>query len=187
MRGLLGVVAAALMLAASGALAAPQVKPADCATINAWAASVNATDTYPVAPRFSFPKAFQDTNLAPVFGVPVLSWTQEDVQAASAALVKCYQEAGARHDNAAVTALANANRVLGSIAAPNNFMARAKTDTATVKQQIDALPDSADLSNALAILIHANPATPDPNAYRAIPHPIVDTVWHLAQVVVNLA
>ena len=187
MRGLLFVAAAALALPSGIAFAAPQVKPADCGTINAWAATVNATDTYPVAPHFNFPKAFQDATLAPVFGVPVLDWTQEDVQAASGALVKCYQEAGAKHDTAAVTALANANRVLGSIGQPNAFMARAKNDAATAKTQIDALPDSADLSNALAILIHANPGAPDPNAYRAVPHPVIDPVWRLAQVVVNLA
>src|SRR5579863_554942 len=187
MRGLLVAAAALLALSANDAIAAPQVRPADCPTINAWAARVNPSDTYPVAPHFAFPKAFQDANLAPVFGVPVLDWTQEDLQAASGALVKCYQDAGARHDNAAVTALANANRVLGSLAQPNAFMARARNDSNVAKQQIDALPDSSDLSNALAILLHANPGAPDPNAYRAIPHPVIDSVWRLAQAVTNLA
>jgi hypothetical protein len=187
MRVVLTAIAGALLLSATGVIAAPQIRPADCPTINAWAAKVNPNDTYPVAPHFAFPKAFQDANLAPVFGVPVLDWTPEDIQAASGALVKCYQDAGARRDNAAVTALANANRVLGTLAQPNAFMARARNDSNAAKQQVDALPDSSDLSNALAILLHANPGTPDPNAYRAIPHPVVDSVWRLAQAVANLA
>ena len=104
------LLAAALLLPAAAASAAPQVTLLACDAINAWSARVNMTDTYNVAPKLTLPKAFQDANLVPVFGIPVLSWAQEDVQVVSAALVKCYQDAGERHDAPAAAALATANR-----------------------------------------------------------------------------
>lgn len=181
-------IAAALLLPIGSANAAVQVKLPACDAINAWSARVNATDTYNVAPKLALPKAFQDSDLVPVFGVPVLAWAQEDVQAVSAGLVKCYQEAGARKDTAAVTALANANRaLLGLVPATNAALKKAKTDTDAAKQQIDALPDSAELGSAIEILRHANPAAPDPNAYRGIPQPITAAIWRVAVAAVYLA
>jgi hypothetical protein len=181
------VIAAALLLPIGSADAAVQVKLPACDAINAWAAGVVATDTYNVAPRLALPKAFQDTNIVPVFGVPVLSWAPEDVQAVSAGLVKCYQEAGARKDTAAVTALANANRAVGVVNPTNAALKKAQTDAIAAKQQIDALPDSPELGSAIEILQHANPAAPDGNAYRGISQPITAAIWRLANVALTLA
>ncbi len=179
MRRILAI-GAALLTSSGVAAAAVQVKPPACDAINAWAAGVVATDTYNVAPKLTLPKAFQDTQLVPVFGVPVLAWAPEDQQAVSAALVKCYQEAGVRKDAAAVAALANANRYVGTVSPTNAALKKAQTDTAAAKQTIDALPDSADLANAIDILEHANPAAPDPNAYRGIAQPVTAAVWRVA-------
>src|SRR5579862_2619960 len=181
------IVAAALLLPIAGAHAAPQVKPPACDAINAWAFGVIPTDTYNIAPRLTLPKAFQDQTLVPVFGVPVVAWAPEDVQAVAAALVKCYQEAGAAKNVAAATALANANRAVGAVPGTNAALKKAKADADAAKQQIDALPDSADLSNAIEVLLHANPAAPDGNAYRGIPQPITAVFWRLANVALTLA
>src|SRR5260221_12463019 len=97
MRGLLLAAAAALALPAGGALAAPQIKQPECSPLEAWGTQANA-ENYSVAPRLDLPKALEDAQVVPLFGVGVLVWTQEDLQAANQLLVKCYGEAGKRHD-----------------------------------------------------------------------------------------
>jgi hypothetical protein len=184
------VLAGALLLPAVSASAAVQVKLPGCDAIDAWSAHVLGTpaDMYNLAPRLQLPKAFQDSELVPVFGVPVTSWTQEDVQAVSAGLVACYQDAGKRRDTAAAGALVNANRaLLGLVPRTNAALQKAKSDAEAAKQQIDTLPDSPDVGRAIDILVHANPAQPDQNAYRPIPRPAVDSFWRLAVAGVNLA
>jgi hypothetical protein len=180
-------IALVLLSAVDTARAAVQVKLPGCDAINAWAFGVIATDTYNIAPRLTLPKAFQDQTLLPVFGVPVVAWAPEDVQAVAAALVKCYQEAGAAKNTAAVTALANANRAVGAVPGTNAALKKAKADADATKQQIDAMPDSSDLGNAIEVLLHANPAAPDGNAYRGIAQPITAVFWRLANVALTLA
>src|ERR1700722_2228011 len=182
------VIAGALLFSMGTASAAVQVKLPSCDAINAWSARVNMTDTYNVAPKLTLPKAFQDADLVPVFGAPVLAWSQEDVQAVSAGVVACYQDAGKRRDAATAGVLANANRaLLGFIPRTNAALQKAKSDADAAKQQIDALPDSADLARAIDVLVHANPAAPDQNAYRPFQRPVVDPIWRLAAAVLNLA
>ena len=186
----LAVLAGLLLLPAVSAFAAVQVKLPGCDAIDAWSAHVQVTpaDMYNLAPRLQLPKAFQDSELVPVFGVPVTSWTQEDVQAVSAGLVACFQDAQKRKDAAAAGALTNANRALvGFVPRTNAALQKAKSDAEAAKQQIDALPDSPDIGRAIDILVHANPAQPDQNAYRPIPRPAVDAFWRLAVAGVNLA
>jgi hypothetical protein len=179
---------AVLLIPIGTATAAVQVKLPDCGAIDLWSARVNVTDTYNVAPKLPLPKAFQDAELVPVFGISVLAWNQEDVQAVSRSLVTCYQEANKNHDATTAGALANANRaLLGLVPRTNAALQKAKSDAAAAKQQIDALPDSAELGSAIEILLHANPAAPDINAYRAIPRPVGEPIWRLALAVLNLA
>jgi len=181
------LLAGALSLAAGAALAAPMVHAPSCDIVDAWAAKVNPNDNYNIAPRLQLPKAFSDAELVPVFGVAVTNWTQEDVQAASQGLVACFQDAQKRRDAAAAGALANANRaLLGLVPRTNAALQKAKNDADAAKQQIDGLPDSPDLARAIDILLHANPAQPDQNAYRPIPRPAVDSFWRLAIAVMNL-
>jgi hypothetical protein len=180
MRGLLMVAAAALALPAGGALAAAQIKQPDCAALEAWGAHVNA-ETYSVAPRLDLPKALDDTQVVPLFGVGVLAWTPEDLQAANQLLTKCYGAAGARRDAAAAGALANANRALqGLVPRTNAVLLKAKTDDDALKQQIGALPDSPELDRGLAALVKANPAQPDVTPFRTLPHEVGDPLWRLA-------
>src|SRR5258708_5888808 len=180
MRGLLLAAAAALALPAAGALAAPQIKQPECSPLEAWGTRVNA-ENYSVAPRLDLPKALEDAQVVPLFGVGVLVWTQEDLQAANQLLVKCYGEAGKRHDPAAAGALANANRALqGLVPRVNAALQKAKLDAEPLKQQIGALPDSPELDRGLAALLKANPAQPDVTPYRTLPREISDPLWRLA-------
>src|ERR1700731_3391819 len=168
MRSVLALVIVWLLLAGA-ALAAPQVKVPGCDLVNPWAARVNA-ESFNVAPRLALPKAFQDADLVPVFGAPVTTWSDEDVKAVSQGLVTCYQDAGKRRDQAAIGALANANRaLLGLVPRVNAALQKARVDAATVKQQIDALADSAELGRALEALVKGNPTAPDANQFRTLP------------------
>jgi hypothetical protein len=168
------------------AVAAPQIKQPDCHALEAWGAKVN-NETYNVAPRLTLPKAFDDAEMVPLWGVGVLSWTPEDLQAANQLLTKCYGEAGKRRDGAAAGALANGNRALqGLVPRTNAVLQKAKVDAEPVKKQIDALPNSAELDRALGVLVQANPAAPDGNAYQGLPREVVEPVFHLAQIVLNL-
>jgi hypothetical protein len=187
MRGLL-VLAAVLALPLGTAIAAPQVKVPGCDVIDAWAAKVIPNDNYNLAPRIALPKAFQDSDLVPVYGISVRSWSQEDVQAASQSLVNCYQDAGKRRDQAAAGALANANRALiGLVPRTNAALQQAKTAADTLKRQIDALPDSNELARGIDSLVKGNPAAPDINAFRGLPREVGDPIWRLAQTVLTLA
>jgi hypothetical protein len=169
------------------AAAAPQIKPPACDVITVWAARVN-TDSFNVAPRLALPKAFQDADLVPVFGVPALAWSQDDIQAASQALVACYQEAGKQRDQASAGALANANRaLLGLLPRTNAALQKAKIDSDTVKKELDALPASAELGRGIDVLLKENPAQPDLNAVRSLPREVADPVWRLSQSVMNLS
>ena len=179
MRGLLLAAAAALALPAGGAMAAPQIKQPDCSALEAWGAHVNA-ETYNVAPRVQLPKALEDAEVVPLFGVGVLAWTQEDLQAANQLLTKCYGEAGKRRDAAAAGALANANRALqGFVPRANAILQKAKADAEPLKQQIGALPEFPELDRGLAALLKANPAQPDVTPFRALPHEVADPLWRL--------
>ncbi|MBI3710512.1 MAG: hypothetical protein HY246_22945 [Proteobacteria bacterium] len=182
------LVAAILILQAGTALAAPQIKLPECDVVNAWAGQVNPADTYSIAPQLNMPRAFDDSRLVPVFGVPALSWTVEDVQAASQAMVKCYQEAGKRRDAIVANALAAANRTLGgTLPRFNAALQKSKADADAAKKEIDALPNSAELDRALEALLKSNPAAPDGNAYRGLPRELVEPVWRLARAVPMLA
>jgi hypothetical protein len=179
---------AAILAFPSGiAAAAPQIKVPACDIITIWAAKVN-TDSYNVAPRISLPKAFQDADLVPVFGVPALAWSQDDIQAASQALVACYQDAGKRRDQASAAALANANRaLLGLLPRTNAALQKAKTDADTITKELDAMPASAELDRGMDILLKENPGQPDLSAVRSLPREVSDPVWKLSQVVMNLS
>ncbi len=169
------------------ASAAPQIKVPACDVITAWAAQVN-NDSYNVAPRITLPKAFQDADLVPVFGVPALAWSQDDIQAASQALVACYQDAGKRRDQASAGALANANRaLLGLLPRTNAALQKAKTDSDAIGKELDAMPASADLGRGIDILTKGNPGQPDLGAVRSLPREIADPIWRLAQAVMNLS
>ena len=118
----------------------------------------------------------------------MLSWSADDVQAASQSLVKCYQDAGKARDQTAAAALANANRALtGLVPRTNAALLQAKAGAEGLKKQIDALPDSAELGRAIDALVKANPAAPDINAYRGLPREIGDPIWRLANTVLTLA
>jgi len=164
-------------------LQAAQIKPPTCDVLTIWAARVN-TENFNVAPRLALPKAFQDADLVPVFGVTATAWSQEDVQAVSQALVVCYQEAGKQHDQASIAALANANRALaGLLPRTNAALQKAKTDADTISKQLDALPASADLGRGIDAVLKGNPAAPDLNALRGLPREVAEPVWKLAQTV----
>jgi hypothetical protein len=79
------------MLTQGGAaVAAPQIKTPACDILKSWSATVDPADSYTVAPALPLPKALADEALLPVFGVTALSWTGEDIKAASVALTACY-------------------------------------------------------------------------------------------------
>ncbi|HEX3995907.1 MAG TPA: hypothetical protein VHX39_32460, partial [Acetobacteraceae bacterium] len=128
--------AAILAFAPGVATAAPQIKVPACDTITVWAAKVN-TNSYNVAPRITLPKAFQDAEVVPIFGLPVMAWSQDDIQAASQAMVACYQDAGKRHNQASAGALANANRaLLGLLPRTNAALQKAGNDSDTVRKEL---------------------------------------------------
>lgn len=178
---------AILAFSSGQALAAPQIRVPACDVITLWAARVT-NDSYNVAPRMALPKAFQDADLVPVFGVSALAWKQDDIQAASQALVTCYQDAAKRRDQAAAGALANANRaLLGLLPRVNAALQKARTDADTIGKELDAMPASAELGRGIDILLKENPGQPDLNAVRGLPRNIADPIWRLAQVVMNLS
>jgi hypothetical protein len=179
--------AAVLAFPSGIAAAAPQIKVPACDVATVWAARVN-TDSYNVAPRITLPKAFQDADLVPVFGVPALTWGPDDIQAASQALVACYQDAGKRRDQASAGALANANRaLLGLLPRTNAALQKARTDADTIRKELDAMPASAELGRGVDVLLKENPGQPDLNAVRSLPREVADPIWRLAQVVMNLS
>src|SRR5262245_61168121 len=104
----LTVSAVAIMVAVPHARAAQITVPA-CEPLTAWSATVNPNDTYAVAPALPLPKALADDSVVPVFGIPSLGWTADDVKAASQAMVACYKEAKKRGDKPAMDALGIAN------------------------------------------------------------------------------
>jgi hypothetical protein len=178
---------ATLALAAGGASAAVQIKQPDCGALEAWGGRFTA-ENYNVAPRLQLPKGLEDAQVVPLFGVGVLAWTQEDLQAANQLLVKCWGEAGKRRDQNAANALVKANQTLqGFVPRTNAALQKAKSDAEPVKKQIDALPNSAELDRGLGVLLAANPAAPEGNAYQGLPREIVDPLWRLAQIVTSLA
>jgi hypothetical protein len=180
------VVLAGAVLLPAAAIAAPQVKIPDCAALTLWAANAAPGQNFNPAPRLVLSKAFQDDVLVPVFGVPVLSWTQEDAQGVSQALVKCFQAAGQAHDQTSAGALANANRALGAVVPTNAAAQRARGDADAAKGQLDALPASPDLGRVLTAIVKGNPATPDMGVLRGLPREITDPSTRLMQAVLQL-
>jgi hypothetical protein len=173
--------AAALVAVVGSAAEAAQLQIPDCSALAAWGARTTSPEQFNIAPRFPMPKAFQDADFVPVFGAPVIAWTMPDVQAAGQALQKCFQEAGARRDQAAANALANANRAIqGLVPRLIATLQKARADADTAKKQLDALPDSPELGRALEALVKGNPAAPDGNQYRTLPREIGDPAWRLA-------
>ncbi len=185
MRGFLGL-AVLLVLPAAAASAAPQVKIPGCPTLVTWSANAAPGQSFNLAPRLALSKAFADDILVPVFGVPVLSWTQEDEQTVSQALVKCYQAAGQARDPAAAGALANANRALGAVVPTNAAAQKARGDADAARNQLDGLPDSPELGRVLAAIVKGNPAAPDMGVLRGLPREITDPSARLMQAVLQL-
>ncbi len=99
----------AMLLAGQHAMAAPQITVPDCRTLIDWAAMVDPADTFPIAPALPVPRALADESLLPIFGVSAISWTGEDIKAASGALVLCHREAKTAGDKPAMDALGVAN------------------------------------------------------------------------------
>ena len=179
MRRFLLTAITALALPAA-AQAAPQIKQPGCDAMAAWGSHVNA-ENYNVAPRLQLPKALEDAQVVPLFGVSVLDWTQEDLQAANQLLTKCWNEARAHRDGAAVTALANANRALqGLVPRVDAALHKAKADAEPLEQKIAGLPDSADLDRGLAALLKIDPVRPDAAPFQTLPREIADPLWRLA-------
>ena len=175
----LALVAVIFLSALGSSLAAPQISQPECAPLEVWAGQVNA-ETYDVAPRLQLPKALDDAHVVPLFGAGVLSWTQEDLQAANQLLTKCWTEAGKRRDAAAAGALANANRALqGLVPRVNGALQKARTDADAVGRQIAGRPDSPELDRGLEALLKANPAQPDVGPFRGLPREIADPLWRL--------
>ena len=161
-------------------LAAPPIKQPSCTAIEAWAVHVNAQN-YNVAPRILLPKALEDAQIVPLFGVRVLAWTHEVLQAANQLLTKCWNDARGRRDGSAVNAFVHGNRGLqGWIPRVNAILQKAKADAAPLERKIAALPDSADLDRGIAALLTTDPARPDPTPFRTLLREIADPLWRLA-------
>jgi len=179
MRGI-SVAVGIILVQTGAALAAPQIQQPACGALEAWGAHVNA-EAYNVAPRVALPKAFEDAQVVPLFGIGVLAWTSEDLQAANQLLTKCFAEAGKRRDGAAQGALANANRALqGLVPRTNATLQKAKADADALKQQIAGMPDSPELDRGLTALLKVNAAQPDVTPFRTLPREIGDPLWRLA-------
>jgi hypothetical protein len=164
------------------AVAAPQIKAPACDALKTWSAMVDPADTYTVAPALPLPKALADDALLPVFGVTALSWTGEDVKAASGALTACYKEAKKAGDKPSMDALGVANaaivKTLGkSLAA----VVKAQQAVDTQRPVIAALPDTAELDRGLAALIDADPAKPNLQAAAGLPREITGPLAYIAK------
>jgi hypothetical protein len=179
-------VLAAMLSLPAVANAAPQVKIPDCPTLVQWGGTAAPGQVFNPAPRLQLSKAFEDATLVPLFGVPVLSWTPEDAQAVSQALVQCFQEANQRRDQASAGALANANRALGAVPPTNAAAQKARVDAEAAKKQLDALPDSPELGRVVDGILKGNPAAPDGNVLRGAPREIGEPSFHIMQAVTML-
>jgi hypothetical protein len=179
MKGLL--FAAILTIALpTAALAAPQIKQPQCSALETWGARVNG-ELVNVAPRVQLPKALGDAEVVPLFGVSVLDWTQEDLQAANQVLTKCWNDARAHRDGAAANAFVNGNRALqGWVPRVNGILRKAKADAAPLEQAIAKLPDSPDLDRGLEAVLKLDLARPDFAPFRTLPREIADPVSRLA-------
>jgi hypothetical protein len=185
-------VSTALLIAAAAALpaaaAAASMKPPSCEALDAWAGTIDWHDTYEVAPRVALPKALAEPQFSAIFGLPALSWTPADIQAAKQAADDCYREARKRRDRAAQKRLGAAGstiarglpKVLGSLE-------KAKESAVAAKQAIDALPDSAALDQGLEVLLAADPAAPDTNPLSHLPPEVGKAVFALARTLPALA
>ncbi|MGD0434694.1 MAG: hypothetical protein ABSA58_26760 [Acetobacteraceae bacterium] len=172
--------AAMFSLLSGVAAAEPQIKVPECPALAFWAPQVNVRDTFNVAPRLTLPKAFQDVYIVPLFGVAVLAWNQDDVQAASQALAACYQDSGKRHDQVTTAALGNANHaLLGLVPHTNDLLRKAKNDSDAIRGQLEAMPPSADLARGIDAFLNTNPTAPDMNTVRGLPREIADPIWRL--------
>jgi hypothetical protein len=126
--------------------------------------------------------------MLPMFGTPARSWSPDDVQAVSRALMACYQDAGNRHNQIDATNLTNANRVLaGLLPRATDTLRKARTDADAIVKELFALPPSADLARGIEALLKANPAVPDMAIVRGLARPAADPIWRLAQVQLTLA
>jgi len=164
------------------AVAAPQITLPACDTLKAWSATVVPTDTFTVAPALPLPKALADEALLPVFDVTALSWTSEDIKAASGALVLCYREAKKAGDKPSMDALGVANaaiaKTLGQTLAA---VAKARQAVDSQRPAIAGLPDTAELDRGLAALIDADPAKPNLQAAVGLPREIVGPLVYIAK------
>jgi hypothetical protein len=162
------------------ALAAPQIKQPQCSALEAWGARVNG-ELFNVAPRVQLPKALEDAEVVPLFGLSVLDWTRDDLQAANQVLTKCWNDARAHRDGAAANAFVNGNRALqGWVPRVDAVLQKAKADAVPLEQQIAKLPDSPDLDRGLQALLTLDLARPDFAPFRTLPREIADPVGRLA-------
>lgn len=164
------------------AVAAPQITVPACDALKAWSATVVPTDSYTVAPTLPLPKALADEALLPVFGVTALSWTSEDIKAASGALTLCYREAKKAGDKPSMDALGVANagiaKTLGQTLAA---VAKARQAVESQRPVLAKLPDTAELDRGLAALIDVDPAKPNLQAAVGLPREIVGPLAYIAK------
>ncbi|HWA44147.1 MAG TPA: hypothetical protein VHA10_13125 [Hypericibacter adhaerens] len=177
-----GAILAGMLTWGNAAVAAPQITVPACDVLKAWSATVVPTDTYTVAPALPLPKALADEALLPVFGVTALSWTGEDIKAASGALTACYREAKKAGDKPAMDALGVANaavaKTLGQTLAA---VAKARQAVESQRPAIAGLPDTAELDRGLAALIDADPAKPNLQAAAGLPREITGPLVYIAK------
>jgi hypothetical protein len=154
--------------AANAAITTP-----DCAALGAWAATIDAEDTYNVAPQLALPKALADERLLPVFGVSALDWTRDDVGAAGQAIKACGAAAKKAGDAAQMQALKSAGWLLGkALPQTQGAIAKAAADADKQKAALDALPDSAELAKAIGALVTLDSVAPDAKALGSPPREI---------------
>ncbi|QEX15742.1 hypothetical protein FRZ44_10290 [Hypericibacter terrae] len=181
-RGFGGTILAVMLAWGQAAVAAPQITVPACDALKAWSATVVPTDSYTVAPALPLPKALADEALLPVFGATALSWSGEDIKAASGALTLCYREAKKAGDKPAMDALGVANaalvKTLGQTLAA---VAKARQAVESQRPTIAGLPDTAELDRGLAALIDADPAKPNLQAAVGLPREITGPLVYIAK------
>ncbi|MGD9537288.1 MAG: hypothetical protein AB7P52_05960 [Alphaproteobacteria bacterium] len=179
-----------LMLLALGLVARPAtaaIATPDCATFGAWAAAIDAEDTYNVAPKLTLPRALEDARLLPVFGVSALDWTKEDVGAAGTLIKTCGAEAKKAGDATQMQAMKSAGWLLGkALPKAQGTIGKASADAEAQKAALVALPDSAALAKGIGALLALDPAAPDAKALGSPPREIGSPLARLAKDLVAL-
>jgi len=124
----------------------------DCDKLHEWAAGYNAMDKWKITPSVWFPNIARDQFVVPLFGTPVMEWSEDEFGELNEMMIQCSRQAARRYDSAVDETLRQANGAMGKqLLQLVNLTNKAPGEMTSAISALTSAPDSQYLVTALTM------------------------------------